>query len=367
MPKSVYIHIPFCKSKCHYCSFISYPKLELKKDYLKILEKEINSIYNNEPLYTLYFGGGTPSLLEPHEFYSLIRHFNISSSTEITTELNPDGINSKGLSFDYLRALKDFGINRISIGAQSFDDNILKFINRRHNSSQIIQAVKNAQNVGFDNISLDFIYGLPYQTEEMFLSDLKKAVSLGITHISLYGLSIENGCFFYDNMPQNIADDDMQADMYLKAIELLTSLNFEHYEISNFCRHGYESKHNLNYWNNEEYYGFGVAAHGYVNGVRYGNETSIENYIKDPYKKSEERIETTQDKLEEEIFLGFRKMNGIDINIINSKYNINFEEKYLNILKKYEGLNLIEKTSSGYKLTPNGILVSNTILADFLN
>ena len=367
MPNSVYIHIPFCKSKCHYCSFISYPKLEMKKDYLKILEKEINSTYNNEQLNTLYFGGGTPSLLEPEEFNSLIKHFNINKNTEITTELNPDGINSQGLSFDYLSSLHDIGINRISIGAQSFNDSILKIINRRHDSQQIVNAVCNAQKAGFDNISMDFIYGLPNQTEDMFLDDLKKAVDLGIQHISLYGLSIEKGCFFYDNKPQNIADDDTQADMYLKAVELLPSLGFEHYEISNFCVHGYESKHNLNYWNNEEYYGFGVAAHGYVNGIRYGNKTIIEDYINNPFEKNEERTESTKDKLEEEIFLGLRKMKGIDIKQINSKYNIDFEKKYMNILKKYEDLSLLERTLEGYKLTPRGILVSNTILADFLD
>lgn len=367
MPKSVYIHIPFCKSKCHYCSFISYPQMELKKDYLKILEKEINSIYKNEPLNTLYFGGGTPSLLEPDEFYSLLKHFNISSSSEITTELNPDGINSEGLSFDYLRALKDIGINRLSIGAQSFDDNILRIINRRHNSAQIMQAVKNAQNADFDNISLDFIYGLPNQTEQMFFSDLKKGADLGIKHISLYGLSIEEGCYFYTNKPQNIANDDTQANMYLGAIELLQSLGFEHYEISNFSKKGFKSKHNLNYWNNEEYYGFGVAAHGYINGVRYGNLTSVKDYINNPLQKSEERIETTQDKLEEEIFLGFRKISGINTKQINLKYNINFNEKYQSILSKYKDLNMLEKTATGYKLTPNGILVSNTILAEFLN
>ena len=367
MPNSVYIHIPFCKSKCHYCSFISYPKLEMKKDYLKILEKEISSTYNNEQLNTLYFGGGTPSLLEPEEFNSLINHFNINENTEVTTELNPDGINSQGLSFDYLRSLHYIGINRISIGAQSFDDNILKIINRRHDSGQIMGAICNAKKAGFDNISMDFIYGLPNQTEDMFLDDLKKAVDLGIQHISLYGLSIEKGCFFYDNNPQNIADDDTQADMYLEAVELLPSLGFEHYEISNFCVHGYESKHNLNYWNNEEYYGFGVAAHGYVNGIRYGNKTIIEDYINNPFEKNEERIESTKDKLEEEIFLGFRKMKGINIKQINSKYNIDFEEKYMNILKKYENLSLLERTLAGYKLTPRGILVSNTILADFLD
>lgn len=366
MPNSVYIHIPFCKSKCHYCSFISYPKLELKKDYLKILEKEINSIYNNEPLNTLYFGGGTPSLLEPEEFNNLIKHFNISPNTEITTELNPDGINSDGLNFDYLRSLYDFGINRISIGAQSFDDKILKQINRRHNSQQIISAVKNAQNAGFANISLDFIYGLPNQSEQMFLQDLKKAVQLGIKHISLYGLSIESESYFYNNRPENIADDDTQANMYLNAIELLKSMNFRHYEISNFSLEGYESGHNLNYWNNKEYYGFGVAAHGYINGVRYGNKISIEDYIKNPLEREQERIETYTDKLEEEIFLGFRKMDGIDTANISSKFGINFEKKYSKILEKYEKLHLIEKTSKGYKLTPNGALVSNTILADFL-
>ena len=367
MPKSVYIHIPFCKSKCHYCSFISYPKLEMKKDYLKVLEKEINSAYNNESLNTLYFGGGTPSLLEPEEFNSLIKHFNVNEKTEITAELNPDGIDSIGLAPDYLKALYDIWINRISIGAQSFDDNILKIINRRHNSEQIIQAVRNAKKAGFVNISLDFIYGLPDQTEDMFLNDLKKAVDLGVKHISLYGLSIEKGCFFFDNRPQNIADDDAQADMYLSAVKLLTSLGFEHYEISNFCLNGFESKHNLNYWNNEEYYGFGVAAHGYVNGIRYGNKITVEYYVNNPLEKEEKRHETIKDKLEEEIFLGFRKMKGIDIKQINSKYNIDFEKKYMNILKKYEDLSLLERTLAGYKLTPRGILVSNTILADFLD
>lgn len=361
MPKSVYIHIPFCKSKCHYCSFVSYPKLELKKDYLNVLDKEIDAEYNDELLNTLYFGGGTPSLLEPNEFNSLIKHFNINSQTEITSELNPDDS-----TYDYLKNLFDIGLNRVSFGAQSFDDNILKLINRRHDSQQIFQAVVNAQKAGFENISLDFIYGLPNQTIEMFLNDLKTAVKLDVQHISLYGLSIENGCHFYKNRPQNLADDDTQADMYLEAVELLSSLGFEHYEISNFCKNGYESKHNLNYWDNEEYYGFGVAAHGYLNGVRYGNKTIIEDYIKNPLERGEQCVETTKDKLEEEIFLGLRKMSGINVSAINRKFGINFEKKYIKILKKYEDLNLIEKTYKGYKFTPKGVLVSNSILAEFL-
>ena len=361
MPKSVYIHVPFCKSKCHYCSFVSYPKPELKKDYLKVLELEIGSVYGGETLNTLYFGGGTPSILEPDELLNLIKHFNILPKTEITAELNPDD-----LSFGYLRGLYDVGINRISIGAQSFDDEILKLINRRHDSKQIIEAVENGKNAGFENISLDFIYGLPNQTKEMFFDDLKRAVNLEVSHISLYGLSIEENCYFYKNRPQNLPDDDIQADMYLGAVELLKNAGFEHYEISNFAKSGFESKHNLNYWNNEEYYGFGCGAHGYLNGVRYGNKTKIEDYIENPLKRNEERIETEKNRLEEEIFLGFRKMNGIDVSQINSKFGIEFEEKYFKILKKYEDLKLLEKTQNGYKLTPNGVLVSNTILAEFL-
>lgn len=362
MVKSAYIHIPFCKSKCHYCSFVSFPKLKLKKDYLKALEKQINFEYKGEVLNTLYFGGGTPSLLEVDEFENLIKHFSLCCDTEITAELNPETLN-----YDYLRGLLDIGINRLSLGAQTFDDYILRLINRRHNAQQITNSVKTAQNAGFENISLDFIYGLPNQTSQMFFDDLKKAVALGVKHISLYGLTIEEGCYFYDNPAQNIADEDCQADMYLGAVELLKNLGFEHYEFSNFSLAGFYSKHNLNYWDNEYYYGFGVSAHGYKNNIRYSNTNSLEDYIQNPLEYEIERFETPQDKLEEEIFLGFRKMSGIDVLKINRKYNIDFEEKYSKILKKYKGFGLIIKTPQGYALSTKGVLVSNTILSEFLN
>lgn len=361
MVKSAYIHIPFCKSKCHYCSFVSFCKLDLKKDYLKALAKEILNSYQGEILNTLYFGGGTPSLLTVEEFSNILRIFKTNDKTEITTELNPET-----LTYDYLRGLYDLGINRISLGCQTFDDKLLKLINRRHNANQVVEVVHIAQDVGFKNISLDFIYGLPNQTIESFLDDLKKAVSLGIQHISLYGLKLEEGSFFYNNLPENLPDDDEQADMYLAAVELMKELNFEHYEVSNFSKEGYNSRHNLTYWDNAEYYGFGVAAHGYKNGVRYGNKIVIEDYIKEPLMPLETKIITPQAQLEEEIFLGYRKMKGLDVSLINSKYNIDFNEKYNDILKKYEGLNLIQKTQNGYALTTQGVLVSNVVLADFL-
>ena len=231
----------------------------------------------------------------------------------------------------------------------------------------MIDVVKTAQRAGFNNISLDFIYGLPHQTPEMFYDDLKRGINLGIQHISLYGLKIEDGSWFYKNMPEHLPDDDTQADMYLGAIKLLTKHGFEHYEVSNFSKYGYNSKHNLNYWNNDEYYGFGVAAHGYLNSVRYGNVETLEEYLQNPLNHKESKILTEQEKLEEEIFLGFRKMKGIDVQNINFKYQIDFDEKYKNILEKYLKLKLIEKTDIGYKLTVQGILVSNVILADFLD
>jgi oxygen-independent coproporphyrinogen-3 oxidase len=361
MPRNAYIHIPFCKSKCHYCSFISFNKLHLKTDYLNSLEKEIKEKYQNEPLNTLYFGGGTPSNLNILEFENILKLFNISKNTEITVELNPET-----LTYDYLRNLYDLGINRVSIGIQTFDDKILKLINRRHNSQQGISAIKNAKKAGFSNISIDLIYGLPNQNSEMFLKDIAYGITLEIPHISFYGLSIEKGCHFYEHVPKNIPDEDSQADMYIEGVEFLKSNNYKHYEISNFAKDGFFSRHNLNYWNNNEYYGFGVAAHGYINNLRYGNTESLEEYIKNPFTIKEERYETLKDKLEEEIFLGFRKMSGINTKQINSKYNIDFDAKYNKILDKYENLKLLKKTKNGYALTTKGVLVSNIILADFL-
>lgn len=359
MTKNVYIHIPFCKSKCNYCSFISFPAIEMKKIYLNALEFEIKTHYKGEKLNTLYFGGGTPSLLTSNEFKRFIELFNITPNTEITTELNPENITLK-----YMEKLSETQINRISFGCQTFDNDILKIIGRRHNASDVENAVKYAKNVGFNNISLDFIYGLPTQTLSGFENDLKRATALDIEHISLYGLKIEENCFFFNNPPKNIPSDDAQADMYLKAIETLK--DFEHYEISNFSKIGFNSKHNLNYWNNNNYYGFGIAAHGYENNVRYFNTSNLQKYINMPTKHESEHKLTKQEQLEEEIFLGFRKTSGINVENINKKFNINFRKKYYDILKKHIEYKYISETKTGFALTTKGILISNIILSEFL-
>lgn len=361
MAKNVYIHIPFCKSKCNYCTFVSFNQLELKDAYFEALKKQIDAEYMGEKVETLYFGGGTPSVLSVKEFETLISLFNIDKNCEITTEINPEGIDKS-----YLEGLKKAGINRISIGSQSFDDGVLKLIGRRHDSNQIKEAVRLAHEAGFDNISLDLIYGLPTQNIQGFRDDLISAVDLGIQHISLYGLKIEEGCNFHSNIPKELPDLDAQADMYLLSIETLKKNGFEHYEISNFGLKNFHSKHNLNYWNNNSYYGFGVSSSGYINQIRYTNEIDLAKYIQNPLFKIDEQKLSIDEIEEEEIFLGLRKASGIDVNAINEKFGIDFENKYQIILNKYLETGHISKTQSGYNLSDDGILVSNEILSEFI-
>ena len=363
MVDSVYIHIPFCLSKCNYCSFVSYEGVlnEKKEEYLSVLEKEIACTYKQEPLKTLYFGGGTPSLLEIIELKSLIDCFNFAEDAEITIEVNPETVDLK-----YFKGLKDIGINRISIGVQTFDDEILKLIGRAHSAKRAVDTVQEAKDAGFENISLDFIYGLPNQTMEDFLSDLKKAISLDVKHISLYGLKIDEDCKFALNPPENLPDDDLQADMYLGAISLMKENDFVHYEISNFCKENYHSRHNLMYWESSEYYGFGAGAHGYLDGVRYANYTCLDDY-KTRYNQKEVSLYIAENnRLEEKIYLGFRKGSGINVSEINETFAMDFKTKYSSVLEKYTQTGHILETPDGYKLSENGFLLSNIILSEFL-
>jgi len=359
LAKNVYIHIPFCKGKCNYCSFVSFDRLDLKEQYLNALKKQIQAEYKGEKFNTLYFGGGTPSLLKTEELKEIIELFNLQFDAEITIEVNPEGVNE-----GYFEDLKKIGINRISIGAQTFNDDTLKIISRRHASAHIHKAV-NAANIYFDNISLDLIYGLPAQNITDFENDLKMAIDLGVQHVSLYGLKLEENCNFYKNPPMApVPELEEQADMYLKAVEILKNAGFEHYEVSNFSKKGFESKHNLNYWNNNTYYGFGCSASGYVENVRYTNETNLEKYIENPLKKISEHKLSKQEIMEEAIFLGLRKIAGINIDELNQKFDIDFNSKYAKILEKYSKYFI--KTPVGWALSLEGLLVSNEILSEFV-
>ena len=362
---SVYIHIPFCRGKCNYCSFVSGISTDKKTGYLYSLLKETDYYYQKEPLRTLYIGGGTPSLMEVSELSKIINKFEFEPDAEITIEVNPNDVTS-----DYMSGLKELGFNRVSMGAQSFDDNILKIIGRRHNSSEIYNAVDVTRKAGFNNISLDLIYGLPSQTIDGFRHDLKEVISLGVEHLSLYGLKIDEGCYFYNNMPSDLPDDDLQADMYLLAGELTSERGYEHYEVSNYAKSGFHSRHNTNYWECGGYYGFGLSAHGYTDGIRYSNTCDIDTYLSCPTSREFGKFLTEEEKLQERIFLGFRLADGVNIAEINSEFNIDFDKKYIKVLDKYLKTGHILKTKNGYKLSDlkdtNGFLLSNIILSEFI-
>ncbi len=365
MVQSVYIHIPFCVKKCKYCSFTSFETLEKRKGYLYSLLKEIDYYYKGEPLKTFYIGGGTPSVMELNELKKIVDKFNFEDICERTIELNPNDV-----TLDYANGLKELGFNRVSLGSQTFDDKLLKLIGRRHTSSEIIMAVKSLKNAGFMNISLDLIYGLPNQTISGFKTDLEKVFELDVQHISLYGLKIDEGSYFYKHYPENLPDDDCQADMYLLANKFVKEHGFEHYEISNYSKPNFKSLHNSNYWRCGEYYGFGVSAHGFEGDIRYSNTTNLVEYMNDPTDRLMGKFLTKQEKLEERIFLGFRLEEGINIKEINEEFSIDFDKKYYKVIDKYLSSKHIVKTENGYKLNNevenNGFLLSNMILSEFI-
>lgn len=377
MVESAYIHIPFCKSKCAYCSFVSFKRLEKITGYVYALLKDISDNYCGEKLRTLYFGGGTPSLLPIDLLSKIIKKFKFQNNYELTMEINPDDAN-----LEYFSALKSLGVNRLSLGSQTFDDEILKLIGRRHDSNAIVNAVNLAKEAGFTNISVDLIYGLPLQTIDGLKIDLEKFLKLDIQHISTYGLKIEEGSkfsrYYSCNRPAPtltlprgegmteicLPDDDTQADMYELINNTLEKNGYYRYEVSNFAKSGYESKHNLNYWDNNEYYGFGCAAHGYVDGIRYSNYSTLDEYMAKPSTHELGHTLSQQEKLEEEIFLGFRKRSGINVNKIKERFGIDFDTKYKNVLEKYR--DFIEATPCGYTLNLKGVLISNLILSEFI-
>ena len=354
MNKSVYIHIPFCQSICSYCDFAKvYYNEELVDKYLIALEDEIKQ-YNKEEVNTLYFGGGTPSSLnitQLNKLFSITKIFNLVN-TEVTFECNIENITE-----EKLKILKENNINRISIGIQTFNKKHLKFLKRNHT----LEEVKTKLNIVkkyFKNINVDLMYGFPNQTLEELEKDIEEFKKLDIPHISTYSLIIEPHTMIYDKV-KNI-DEDLDYLMYKTIIE---KLNFNHYETSNFSKPGFESHHNLTYWNNLEYYGFGCGASGFINNIRYDNTRNLFDYIKGNYRKDEE-IMTYETNLQNEFILGFRKTEGINIKKINEKYNINVEE--LEMVKKLIQEEKLEIINNYLKITEKYIYLANDILVEFI-
>lgn len=355
--KSIYIHIPFCKSICSYCDFckLLYNK-EWTNSYLEALSNEIESRYENEYVETLYIGGGTPSILNKEELetlFNIINKINKTKYCEFTFECNLNDINEELLSI-----LKDNGVNRLSIGVESFNSKKLKFMERETSFKEALTKISLCRKYDFNNINVDLIYGTPEETVLILKQDIKKLLKLKVEHISAYSLIIEDNTKIKINniVPLN---DEIDSKMYEYICKKLSKSGYIHYEISNFALPGFESKHNLNYWNNNEYYGFGLGAHGYILGFRYENTRSLNDYLDGEYILYE-NIMSKKEDMDNEIMLGLRKIKGINLQTFYEKFKTNLQDEYdiKDLLK-----NKLLKYKDGYLYIPKDKLyLMNEIL-----
>ena len=360
--KSVYIHIPFCDTICSYCDFCKFLKNDEWIDkYLTSLEKEIKVNYKGEELDTIYIGGGTPSSLNIKQLtklFNIIKILNKNNDYEFTFECNIENITK-----DKLVLLYENGVNRLSIGVQTFNERYLNFLNRKHTKEEIINKISICKEIGFKNINIDLIYGLPNQTLEELNSDIEEFLKLDITHISTYSLIIEPNTKLYINNIKNI-DDNLDYEMYKLICDKLKDNGYNHYEISNFSKVGYESKHNLTYWNNDNYYGFGMGASGYIGNVRYDNTRNINKYLNGEYVK-ESHILDLNETIENEFILGLRKIKGINKETFKNKYNKDIKE--IEIVNKLIKENKLLEDEKNIYINKDYIYVSNDILVEFID
>ncbi len=322
---AVYIHIPFCNYICAYCDFCKvFYNREYVNKYLEALDKEIKANYKGEIITSLYIGGGTPSSLsldELERLFNILKIFTLSKDCEITFESNPDS-----LTLDKIKLLKKYGVNRVSLGVETINDKLQETLERKTSKDNVINCINNLKNNDITNINVDLIYAVKGETLEDLKKDLEFLLSLDVPHISTYSLIIEDNTKLKINGIKNI-DKSIDSEMYDMISSILKNNNYIHYEISNFSKEGYQSKHNLKYWNNLEYYGFGCGASGYIDNIRYTNTRSITNYIKGKTVIDEE-ILSIKDKIFYEIMLGFRTNLGINKKSFKNKYNINIEELF---------------------------------------
>lgn len=365
----VYIHIPFCASKCKYCDFYSKANCDkqMPKYHNALLThiRESASTLQNYFTDTVYFGGGTPSYYGARrlcEIFSELKYSGlVYKNAEVTVEVNPDSITKRDM-----KLLLSEGFNRISIGAQSANDDILKVIGRRHSWRQVEQTVRNAKEAGFRNISIDLIYGLPGQTKTDWADTLNKALALRVQHVSCYGLKIEEGTPLYEYKDSPfLPDEDEQADMYLYTVETMLRYGFNHYEISNFAKPGFESKHNLKYWMLRDYMGFGPGAHSCVDRVRYSFVRSLDKYISGI--KNEDSIIDEYSKIEhielaaEYIMLGMRTSRGISRKEYQNHFRSNFDP-IEELMKEFEYKGWTKFEDERWRFTATGFLLSNLLI-----
>lgn len=369
----IYVHIPFCAAKCNYCAFNSkISTADERENYVDALITEIKSTsYPLPPTPSIYFGGGTPTILTLNQlekiFKAIQKNFNVEKNSEITIEANPGTVDE-----NFLRGLREVGFNRLSLGVQSFNDELLKILGRIHNSKTAIETVTTARKI-FENISIDLMYGLPNQTLNDVKFDAETATALDVEHISIYGLEVEPNTKFFqlnEGGRLNLPTENLCADMYEFIIATLPKFGYNRYEVSNFSKIGYESRHNIGYWTGKKYFGFGAGAHSYDGKIRTSNIADVENYVKKMragYDISQvEEIVTTNAAMEEFCFLGLRMTAGIDAKIFYERFGENIFDVYGKVIEKNFKLGLLEVDGDKIFLTPRGFEVSNVVLADFL-
>lgn len=382
---ALYLHIPFCKSICTYCAFNTYADMEqLIPDYVKALQAELQILsaqVEKIPLSSIFFGGGTPSVLTAQQFEQLMTaiyaRFEVDAEAEISLEANPNDIHE-----GYLRDLRLVGLNRLSLGMQSAQARELALFNRRHDTIMTRQAVTAARKAGFDNLSLDLIFGIPEQSLEDWRNSLQEAVALTPEHVSLYGLELKGGTVLKEQVKRGEVpkpNDDLSADMYDLATDMLGDAGFEQYEISNWSRVGYQARHNLQYWRNLPYLGVGAGAHGYAGGVRTIVLRSPSKYIEKlqqvkgryPFPRTPTLSKVTpvtpDAEMSETLMMGLRLLQeGIQRSHFRQRFGMDVYDARGTVIDKYVRLGMLELDESALRLTRAGRFVSNAILADLI-
>ena len=368
----IYIHIPFCLQACNYCDFHFSTSLKTKNKIISSIIHELilrKNYLKNDIIETIYFGGGTPSILESSELDKILeclfKYYNVSPFPEVTIESNPNDLNKKKI-----KNLISLGINRLSLGGQSFNDSQLKILNRTHSSFDVENSIKIAQELGINNINLDLIYGLPKLSVKDWEEDLNKAISLNVTHLSCYCLTIEKGTVFFNKLKKGtlkVASDKNKTDQFLLMRKILINENYIHYEISNFCKQNYRSKHNSSYWNFQKYLGVGPSAHSFNGKTRQWNLSNNSKYINSIKNNEifyEEEVLTRNNIINEFILTSLRKMEGVS----NKKLKeITSQKEYTNIKLQINDLvnrSLISEKNDYYALTEHGMILCDKITSD---
>lgn len=368
MNKGLYVHIPFCMKKCKYCDFNSFCGSDADKNmYLDALFDEMSG-YDGEVCDTVFIGGGTPTALSAEEMGLLLKKiddtFAITADVEFTMEANPKTIDAEKLS-----VMRENGVNRLSLGVQSFHDNELLALGRIHNAADAHEGFHLARDAGFDNINLDLMLAIPQQTKASLAENIRIAADLSPEHISCYSLILEEGTPLYDEYMRGelaLPDDDAQADMYFYAADELKKYGYNRYEISNFALPGRESRHNKKYWQCREYIGVGLSAHSYVGGARYANTDNFSSYIKGRFSDGEKNVLTLSDKMSEFMFMGLRMTEGIAVSEFSERFGKNIRDVFEKPLLKFIKTGMLIEKNGRIFLADKAVEVSNQVMCEFI-